>query len=150
MSNPIPDEEEDAESTTTTTSTTTNSSSINPNAEENGRPIYSTENPLMQPPPQIQSLMSSESQPQNNTPTEEPSRSNPQENTPQQETITATSINPEVAQQQQLQQMQATQQKQKAELNVIDATIQGLYLQIIAHQHNKINILSGNTNAQQL
>lgn len=107
-----------------------NNSSINPNPEENGRPIYSTENPLMQPPTQIQSLES----PTTATTTTEENRSNTEENpqevvTPTNTTNTTTTPTP-------------TQQEQqvprpKADTSSIDQTVQGLLIQVVALLHNK-------------
>lgn len=93
---------------------------------------YSTENPLMQPPTQIQSLES----PTTATTTTEENRSNTEENP--QEVVTptpTTTTTPTPTQQQQQQQQQVP--RPKADTSSIDQTVQGLLIQVVALLHNK-------------
>lgn len=121
----------DAEVAAAADNTSSPHSSINPNAQENGQPVYTTENPLMQPPTsqqQTQSLIAQETQQQQDSTT---NRSNPQED-PQGAVAAA---------------KRETATRQKVDFTTTDATIHGLLIQIVALQHNKIQQL--NTDQQQ-
>jgi hypothetical protein len=96
-------------------------SSINTNAEQNGQPVYTTNDPLMQPPTEEQKQQIATAQERvfmtpsssSSSAEQQPPRSNTQD--PPQNNLTS-----------------------------IDATIQGLYIQILALQHNKIQQITGN------
>jgi len=93
-------------------------------------------NPNMPLPPlQEQKTQALSEQTQPTTTVEESSRSNPQQETPQQPIAATTAAG-------------FTAPKPKADFTNTDATIQGLLVQIIALQHNKIQQLSPQNNVE--